>query len=1211
MFSALHPISYLLACDEIGYDKYYKYCNVKPCPNLFDHSVLIKSKKSNNNRMIPYNPMINAGGIMSCSLISNNNKSFSERFEKYLKILNKLIGNIKDIGYDNKIYSSQKNNHSNPNWKLIDIMNEYKSFPKNTNLKQTLQFYFRLNSLLMNTEMTSIMIATIANNGCCPITQQKVFQNQSMIQKCINLLRNCTMYNKKTYDGKWPFHTNKLPTKSSISGVIYCILPNNVGSLAVYSPFLDKHGQSIRGKQFIKRFLIRWQQYLKYRSMNYDNKQNIADRHLLSLKINKTSLSRKKTEQTNCVTPTLTNNTIATFRTPQPLIGRSISEFPPLSLGTKESMNTMGSLPSEQTVQYSMGIINKKRRENERYTNKNDKQESCDTEITNDTMSTLQTLKTDKMTKKLKDLSNFDLFNDDNSINLHEPTTTAPNCRLNRQYSPYIDDEFDFQHDMSPAVPDIIDDSRSNQLEIDIGDDDDDIHHHNHENNMTTDVDQEINKKQRIKFSNIPSNSIGPRPVLNKKETTTRSQPILLRDRGDTYKSSKLEMEMTQIKEIPNRNHHNSRSSMISIKQTEYSLNHQPNITRITNLNSGKSMRDEQQERDEEEEEEEAEEEEIEEIHIGHMDTLSLPLSKNNLPVDNDNDNDDDNDNDTTPNIATLKTLARQQINYNSNHSTEQNNHYAMNPRQEFMNNSPISIYSTSIKDLMSIHAQYNLTNTTNMTTLANMKLELASCGGYNSPPMTIHQSPQSPKSQRSVVTQQQQQYVYGQLSKQIYSAMFIMVCFAICFIGLPVSICYLLAQYKLTLSTPYNKNIINIGFILILSNFFGFILIMLNMIHSYYKYINDNNNNNNFINKEVVNYDIPNQIVTVASLSTPISPKQQNNHTNSTQKNNNNNNNNNTDDTLDEAESMISSMQNISIINSSGKRSSKPSSIVDDNNNNNDKFDENAFHLISLFDYKWIFKLIPNAFCLIIFWYCLIKCIFNLNGIGYSFILSQHITCNILINWFTNQFKMSMKYWLLTLVIIILPLLFFLDENNQNKYYSNYQSIKHVFIYLVLIPILFIISLSFYKSLNHKFFCKVLSKNPNHLRENKWILNISSLIISFNSIIISIIILIIENSYFGLELFPIFWSSLPSFNNLGIIILILIFISCINIIYIKSDIYKFNSNLNIIFILASPTIYLLCSIVNNYLSFDFRYLILSICECCVCIALIKLYSRH
>eukprot|EP01083_Nonionella_stella_P081494 224534_1 len=257
--SCMKPIAYLMACEELGIDVVHEHMGREPSGQDFNE--LILKSMSDHGRRIPHNPMINAGAIMSCALIRQNDTR-ANRFNAVIEMWKRLCGTSK-IGFQNSVYLSERDT-ADRNFCLGYMMNEYDSFPPNTDLIKTLEFYLQCCSIEVNSQMTSVLAATLANGGTCPITDDRVFQSD-MVRNCLSLLLSCGMYN---YSGEWAFSVG-LPAKSGVSGCVFLIVPNVLG-MCIWSPRLDDNGNSVRGVDFAKRLVERFNFH------NYDNLRGVV-----------------------------------------------------------------------------------------------------------------------------------------------------------------------------------------------------------------------------------------------------------------------------------------------------------------------------------------------------------------------------------------------------------------------------------------------------------------------------------------------------------------------------------------------------------------------------------------------------------------------------------------------------------------------------------------------------------------------------------------------------------------------------------------------------------------------------------------------------------------------------------------------------------------------------------------------------------------------
>lgn len=103
-----------------------------------------------------------------------------------------------------------------------------------------------------NCDVSSVIAATLANGGICPITDEKVLKAES-VRNVLSLMHSCGMYD---YSGQFAFKVG-LPAKSGVSGAMLIVVPNVMG-ICVWSPTLDPLGNSCRGLQFCGVFIIRY-----------------------------------------------------------------------------------------------------------------------------------------------------------------------------------------------------------------------------------------------------------------------------------------------------------------------------------------------------------------------------------------------------------------------------------------------------------------------------------------------------------------------------------------------------------------------------------------------------------------------------------------------------------------------------------------------------------------------------------------------------------------------------------------------------------------------------------------------------------------------------------------------------------------------------------------------------------------------------------------
>jgi glutaminase len=240
--SVSKTVSYCLALDEHGTDAVHRHVGREPSGQSFNELAL-------NPKGLPHNPMVNAGAIMTCSLIRPD-LDLADRFDHVAATWRRLTGGGR-IGFNNAVYLSERQT-ADRNFALGYSMRERGAFRPGTDLLATLEFYFQSCSIEVDAEMLAIAAASLANAGVCPLTEDPVF-SAGTVQSCLSLMSSCGMYD---FSGEFAF-TIGLPAKSGVSGALMLVIPGLMG-ICVWSPRLDELGNSVRGIEFCRKLVAEY-----------------------------------------------------------------------------------------------------------------------------------------------------------------------------------------------------------------------------------------------------------------------------------------------------------------------------------------------------------------------------------------------------------------------------------------------------------------------------------------------------------------------------------------------------------------------------------------------------------------------------------------------------------------------------------------------------------------------------------------------------------------------------------------------------------------------------------------------------------------------------------------------------------------------------------------------------------------------------------------
>uniref|UniRef100_A0AC34FBB4 Glutaminase n=1 Tax=Panagrolaimus sp. ES5 TaxID=591445 RepID=A0AC34FBB4_9BILA len=248
--SVSKAFNYAIVASDSGADYVHSYVGHEPSGRLYNEICLDANGK-------PHNPMINAGAIIVTSLLKKGWK-MADRYDFALNEYKKLAGGGY-VGFNNATFLSERET-ADRNYALSYYMKENKCFPEDIqSLREELDFYFQLCSLETTCESAAVMAATLANGGVCPLTNERCIQSRPC-RDVLSLMYACGMYD---YSGQFAFHVG-LPAKSGVSGALIIVIPNLMG-ICVWSPPLDKMGNSTRGVLFCQKLIE------TYNLHNYDS----------------------------------------------------------------------------------------------------------------------------------------------------------------------------------------------------------------------------------------------------------------------------------------------------------------------------------------------------------------------------------------------------------------------------------------------------------------------------------------------------------------------------------------------------------------------------------------------------------------------------------------------------------------------------------------------------------------------------------------------------------------------------------------------------------------------------------------------------------------------------------------------------------------------------------------------------------------------------
>lgn len=183
----------------------------------------------------PPNPMVNAGALLTASLIDGD--GVEERMERISRGLAVFAGRPLEV--DDAI---AHNEHllGDRNHALAHLMRAEGTM--RVTADDAVAVYARACATMVDVETLALMGATLALGGVNPRSGERVVPAR-VARDVVSVMATCGVYDGS---GRW-MRAVGIPAKSSVSGAILLSVPGRLGA-AVVSPPLDAQGTSVRGR---------------------------------------------------------------------------------------------------------------------------------------------------------------------------------------------------------------------------------------------------------------------------------------------------------------------------------------------------------------------------------------------------------------------------------------------------------------------------------------------------------------------------------------------------------------------------------------------------------------------------------------------------------------------------------------------------------------------------------------------------------------------------------------------------------------------------------------------------------------------------------------------------------------------------------------------------------------------------------------------------
>ena len=229
-------VSLIIALNDNGRPNVFSKVNVEPTGMGFNSIVNLEAAMENR----PYNPMINAGAIVTTSLIFGETEE--RKLERILNFMRRATNNP-HIGINEEIYLNEKAT-GDRNRALAYYMKSTGALEGD--VEEVLDLYFKQCSIEATARDLARFGAVIANDGVTPWSNE-VLMSRDICRIVKTIMVTCGMYDAS---GEFAIHVG-IPAKSGVGGGVLATVPRRYG-IGLYGPALDAKGNSVCGLRILK-----------------------------------------------------------------------------------------------------------------------------------------------------------------------------------------------------------------------------------------------------------------------------------------------------------------------------------------------------------------------------------------------------------------------------------------------------------------------------------------------------------------------------------------------------------------------------------------------------------------------------------------------------------------------------------------------------------------------------------------------------------------------------------------------------------------------------------------------------------------------------------------------------------------------------------------------------------------------------------------------